>query len=117
MSEMQIAQDVASHKFESLSDTIILDEMPDRDADIERGIGEGQWMRMAAVILQDDSEQLYAKFDSEEIADYWIGYVEDLQAYIRSRKAGTEILDACVARLLVCCHRYALDNDLVPHSE
>ena len=76
MSEVQETSDkevtpewMAALTFESLADTVPLDDMPDNDFMAERGIGEGIWMRTCAVILQDDDKQLYEKFKGDEAAD------------------------------------------------
>lgn len=114
MTDMQETRDLADHKFESLANTINLDDMPNGDEDAERGRNEGVWMRAAAVILQDDSEQLYAKFQDDESADFWLTWLEDFQKFIGSQETGLEILKACETRLLVCINRYSVENDIVP---
>ncbi len=101
---------MAALTFESLADAVPLDDMPDNDFMAERGIGEGIWMRTCAVILQDDDKQLFEKFKDDEAADFWMDWVEHLGKFIESQKCGLEILEACRMRLLVCAHRYAMEN-------
>jgi len=67
-------------------------------------------MRTCAVILQDDDEQLYAKFKDDESAEVLLDMMEKLSEFIESQKAGIEILEAARMRLLVCAHRYAEEN-------
>ena len=117
MSEVQETSDkeitpefMAEQSFESLADRIPLDGVLDNDQMSERGINEGIWMRACAVILQDDDKQLYEKFKDDEAADSWMDWVEDLGKFIESQKAGLEILEACHMRLLVCAHRYGMEN-------
>ncbi len=117
MSEVQETSDkevtpewMAALTFESLADTVPLDDMPDNDFMAERGIGEGIWMRTCAVILQDDDKQLFEKFKDDEAADFWMEWIENLSEFIESQKAGLDILEACRTRLLVCLHRYAEEN-------
>ncbi len=100
----------ASQKFESASDAIPLDGMPNNDDMSDRGISEGIWMRTCAVILQDDDKQLYEKFKDDEAAEFWLDFAENLQNFIDSEKAGIEIFEACHMRLLVCAHRYEQEN-------
>jgi len=97
--------------FESASDAIPLDGMPNNDDMAERGINEGIWMRTCAVILQDDDKQLYAKFKDDEAAEFWLDWMEHLGEFIDSQKAGLEILEACRMRLLVCLSRYEAAMD------
>ncbi len=96
----------ASQKFESASDAIPLDGMPNNDDMSDRGISEGIWMRTCAVILQDDDKQLYEKFKDDEAVEFWLDWMENLNEFIESQKAGLEILEACSLRLLVCLSRY-----------
>ena len=117
MSDVQEASDkeitpefMAEQSFESLADTIPLDGMPDNERMSERGINEGIWMRTCAVILQDDDKQLFEKFKDDEAAEFWMEWVEHLGKFIESQKCGLEILEACRMRLLVCAHRYAMEN-------
>ncbi len=101
---------LAGQTFESLADTVSLDEMPNNDDSAERGISAGTWMRACGVILQDDDKQLYEKFKDDEAVEFWLDFVEDLAKFIDSEKAGLEIFEACRIRLLVCAHRYAEEN-------
>ncbi len=111
MSEVQetkglSAEFCASQTFESASNAIPLDGMANNDDMSARGINEGIWMRTCAVILQDDDKQLYAKFKDDESAEFWLDWMENLNGFIESQKAGLEILEACSRRLLVCLSRY-----------
>ncbi len=113
MSETQETSDqkvtpewMAGQTFESASDAISLDRMMSNDEMAERGINEGIWMRTCAVILQDDDKQLYAKFKDDETAKFWLDFMERLNGFIESQKAGLEIFEACSLRLLVCLSRY-----------
>ena len=117
MSEVQETNDkevtpewMAALTFESLADAVPLDDMLDEDGAAERGMSEGIWMRCCAVILQDGDKQLFEKFKDDEAADFWLEWVEHLGEFIESQKAGLEILEACRTRLLVCLHRYAMEN-------
>ena len=98
---------LAGQTFESLADTVPLDSMPDNDKMSGRGISEGIWMRTCAVILQDDDKQLYAKFKDDETAEFWLDWMENLDKFIESQKAGLHILEACKMRLFICLNRYA----------
>ena len=110
MSQAPTAEFYAEQTFDSLADTIPLDGMPDNDDMAQRGMNEGIWMRACAIILQDDDTQLFEKFKDDEAADFWLDWMEHLQKFIDSQKAGLEILEACHMRLLVCAHRYAMEN-------
>ncbi|MCH8867837.1 MAG: hypothetical protein IID58_13435 [Proteobacteria bacterium] len=110
ISDAERASQWAANTFDSQSDVIPLDGMPDNDDMSERGINEGIWMRTCAVILQDGDKQLFEKFKDDEAADFWLEWVEHLGEFIESQKAGLEILEACRTRLLVCLHRYAMEN-------
>jgi len=61
-----------------LADTINLDDVSNSDEDAKRGMNEGVWMRAVSVIVQDDNEQLYAKFEDEESAEFWLELLEPL---------------------------------------
>ena len=106
----EYAKWIAGQSFESLADTVPLDDMPNNDDGASRGISAGTWMRACAVILQDDDKQLYAKFKDDKSADFWLDFAEELAKFIDSEKAGIEIFEACHLRLLVCAHRYAEEN-------
>ena len=101
---------LAGQTFESLAHTVPLDDMPNNDDSATRGISAETWMRACAVILQDDDKQLYEKFKDDESAEFWLDFVEDLAKFIDSEKAGLKIFEACHMRLLVCAHRYAIEN-------
>ena len=101
---------LATQTFDSLADTVPLDEMPDNDEMAQRGMSEGIWMRTCAVILQDDDKQLFEKFKDDQAADFWLDWMENLAGFIESQKAGLEILESCHMRLLVCASRYAKEN-------
>ena len=102
---------LAGQTFESLADTVPLDDMPNNDDSAARGISAGQWMRLCGVILQDDDKQLYEKlFKDDESYDLYLDFIEDLAKFIDSEKAGLEVFEACHIRLLVCAHRYAEEN-------
>ena len=101
---------LARQSFGSCVETVPLDDMPNNDESAERGISAGIWMRTCGVILQDDDKQLYEKFKDDESAEFWLDFVEDLAKFIDSEKAGIEIFEACHMRLLVCAHRYAVEN-------
>ncbi len=64
-----------------------------------------------AVILQDDDEQLYAKFKDNESAEVFLDMMEKLTEFIDSQNAGLEIFEACKTRLLVCLSRYEAAMD------
>ena len=96
----------ASQKFESAADAIPLDGMMNNDEMAQRGINEGLWMRYCAVILQDDDKQLYAKLKDDKSAEFWLDFMEHLNEFIESQKAGLDILETCSRRLLVCLSRY-----------
>ncbi len=96
----------ASQKFECASDAIPLDGLMDNDEMSARGINEGRWMRACAVILQDDDEQLYEKFKDDKSAEFWLDWMEHLNKFIESQRAGLKIYEACSLRLLVCLSRY-----------
>ncbi len=100
------AEFCASQTFDSASDAIPLDGMMNKDEMAARGINEGIWMRACADILQDDDKQLYAKFKDDETAKFWLDFMERLNGFIESQKAGLEIFEACSLRLLVCLSRY-----------
>ncbi len=106
----EYAKWIAGQSFESLADTVPLDDMPDSDDSASRGINAGIWMRACGVILQDDDKQLYEKFKDDESAEFWLDFAENLRNFIDSEKAGIEIFEACHMRLLVCAHRYAEEN-------
>ncbi len=116
MSEAQETNDneyakwIAGQTFESLADTVPLDEMPNNDDSATRGISAGIWMRACGVILQDDDKQLYEKFKDDESAEFWLDFAENLGKFIDSEKAGIEIFEACHIRLLVCVQRYAREH-------
>ena len=100
------AEFCASQTFESASDAIPLDGMMNNDEMSARGINEGLWMRACAVILHDDDKQLYEKFKDDKSAEFWLDFMERLNGFIESQKAGLEIYEACSLRLLVCLSRY-----------
>jgi len=104
------AEFLASQKFESASDAIPLDGLMDNDEMSARGINEGIWMRACAVILQDDDEQLYAKFNDDESAEVFLEMMEKLTEFIDSQKAGLDIFETCKMRLLVCLSRYEAEH-------
>ncbi len=104
------AEFCASQTFESASNAIPLDGMMNNDEMSARGINEGIWMRACAIILQDDDKQLYEKFKDDESAEFWLDWVENLDEFINSQKAGLEILEACRMRLLVCLSRYEAEH-------
>ena len=101
---------MVEQSFESLAETVPLDGILDNDQMAERGINEGIWMRACAVILQDDDKQLFEKFQDDDAADFWMDWIDSLAGFIDSQKAGLEILESCRTRLLVCAHRYAMEN-------
>ncbi len=102
----EYAKWIAGQTFASASDAIPLDGMVNNDEMSARGINEGLWMRACAVILQDDDKQLYAKFKDDKAAEFWLDFMERLNGFIVSQKAGLEIFEACSLRLLVCLSRY-----------
>ena len=102
----EYAKWIAGQTFESASDAMPLDGMMDNDEMSARGVNEGLWMRACAVILQDDDQQLYEKFKDDETAEFWLDFMERLNGFIASKKAGLEIFEACSLRLLVCLSRY-----------
>ena len=108
---MESPEWLATQTFESLADTVRLDDMPDNDFMAERGISEGIWMRTCAVVLQDDDKQLYEKFKDDESAEFWLDWVEKLAEFIESQKSGLEVLEACRMRLLVCLSRYEASTE------
>ncbi len=61
--------------------------------------------------LQDDDEQLYAKFKDDESAEVFLDMMEKLTEFIDSQKAGLEIFEAARMRLLVCLSRYEAAMD------
>ncbi len=116
MSEVQETKELsaefwASQNFESASDTIPLNGLMSNDEMSARGINEGIWMRACAIILQDDDEQLYAKFKDDESAEVFLDMMENLTEFIESQRAGIEIFEACKLRLLVCLSRYEAAMD------
>lgn len=101
---------LAAQTFESLADTVPLDDMPNNDDSAKRGISVGTWMRACGFVLQDDDKQLYEIFKDDESAEFWFDVVEDLAKFIDREKAGSEIIEACRTRLLVCASHYAEEN-------
>ena len=55
--EKEITQEyLAAQTIESLADTVPLDAMMDNGEMAQRGINKGIWMRICAIILQDDDK-------------------------------------------------------------
>ena len=102
----EYAKWIAGQTFESASDAMPLDGMMDNDEMSARGVNAGLCMRACAVVLQDDDKQLYAKFKDDKTAEFWLDFMERLNGFIASKKAGLEIFEACSLRLLVCLSRY-----------
>ncbi len=106
----EYAKWIAGQTFASASDAIPPDGMMNNDEMSARGINEGIWMRACAVILQDDDTQLYEKVQDDKSAEFWLDFMERLNGFIESQKAGLEIFETCHRRLLVCASRYEQEN-------
>ncbi len=111
----QEMQDYADATFEAWTEDV-LDDLPNRDELREYIDGVGVYLRMATVMMLDDDKELEAKIQTEEDAETFVGFVEEIAPKIEGLNGFVETMRGASARVACAIARYELRNQAAAHG-
>ncbi len=109
MNDQLLIKEAAERTFEPWTKDA-LDELPNREEMRDYADGVGTCLRMCAVLMLDDDEQLAAKIKTDEDAESFVEFVEGVATKINGLDGFVEAMRGAIGRVSVALARYELQN-------